>query len=108
MSLNRTQVRSLLQGIKEEATTASLTGALEGGSRVMADFFNRCRQALIEGGDEGVGVLFGELPEQASVDEIGIAAALLLRYVAAAQGAETRPAGPEGLAPQADTGLARA
>ncbi|HEX4212215.1 MAG TPA: hypothetical protein VIA06_02665 [Candidatus Dormibacteraeota bacterium] len=107
MNLNMNQVRSLLKGIKEEATTASLTGALEGGHAVMAQVFNRCRQALVDAGDGGVTALFPEFSDKAAVDEIGVAAALLLRYVAA-PAEEVGPAAEEARPPAEGTGPGRA
>lgn len=81
--IDKETMANLLLGIKQIAMEASLTRTpIKQGVRVMADVYNRCLNALKEQGDPLVMELFPTLsPETASVDEAGVAAGLLYRYI---------------------------
>lgn len=57
-----------------------MTGSLEGGGRMLASTYNKCLDS-IEREDPTVKNLFPSLPEDANMDEVGVAAALLAGYV---------------------------
>lgn len=82
--LNRETVYGLLREIRSVAYEASLTGSLKKGGRVLVDVYNRCLAAISQS-DPLASELFPQLTAETSIDEIGVAAALLSRYV--------RPAG---------------
>ena len=64
-----------------------MTGSLEGGGRTLAVTYNKCLDSL-EREDPSVKDLFPSLPEDANMDEVGVAAALLAGYA----GLDARPA----------------
>lgn len=75
-------VYSVLREIKRVAMEGSLTGTLQGGTQLLAASYNRCLEILVGGGDALVSELFQPLsPQSTSVDEVGVAAALLLGYL---------------------------
>ncbi|MGI6343952.1 MAG: hypothetical protein ACOX18_02655 [Bacillota bacterium] len=78
----------LLHEVKRLAREASLSGALSGGSQLLIRTYNRCTALLAELDDErvqwvlGANIVPAELPADATVDELGISAALLLGVLA--------------------------
>lgn len=85
--MNAETMYALLHEIKRVAVTASLSGALDKGTRVLVETYNRCLDVLEQHGDTFVKSLLPTLdPETASVDEVGTAAALLSRYVKPGEG----------------------
>ncbi|GAA0322677.1 hypothetical protein GCM10008967_11470 [Bacillus carboniphilus] len=70
----------MLREIKSIAMEASLTGGMKKGSKTLATMYNRCLETLREN-DPAISTLFEPLTEDASVDEIGVSAALLSRYM---------------------------
>jgi hypothetical protein len=80
--MNPDTMYSLLREIKSVAMSASLTGSLKNGTRILVEMYGRCLEVLAEQGDTQVKSLFPTLdPESTSLDEVGAAAALLSRYV---------------------------
>jgi molybdenum-dependent DNA-binding transcriptional regulator ModE len=86
MSENGTQnkeirrIRRLLQKTAEMAEGASLTGSLKQGGRAAALQYNRALQHLEQLGEIPT-ELFAPLPEDASLDEVGVAANQLAGYL---------------------------
>ena len=70
----------VLQQITQLAREASLTGSLDQGARSAAQQFNRILQ-IVEQKDIVLGGLFEPLPEEASFDQIGVAAAQLIGFL---------------------------
>lgn len=79
--MKRETMYNLLREIKEVAMEASLTGSLAEGIGVMVEVYNRCLDTLAQQGDALVKSLFPVLSSRAHVDEVGVAAALLSRYI---------------------------
>lgn len=80
--LSRETMYNLLREVKSVAQYASLTGALKRGARVLVETYNQCLEALAEQGDPVAKTLFRPLsPETASIDDVGVAAALLCGYL---------------------------
>lgn len=80
--VDRKTIARLLGEVKRIASHASLTGSLSGGIKLLVQTYNRCLKALKTLDDEQTGTLlamdlFVELPEDATMDELGVAAALL-------------------------------
>ncbi len=67
-----------------------MTGSLEGGARTLIGVYNKCLDS-IEREDAAIKDLFPSLPENANMDEVGAAAALLAGYL----GVPLRPRGGE-------------
>jgi len=89
--MNRETMYALLREIRSLAITASMSGALRKGTRVLVEVYNRCLETLAEQGDPLVKSLFTPLsPESTSVDEVGAAAALLSSYVRPAKAERRR------------------
>jgi hypothetical protein len=86
------KIYGILVEIKKMASTASLTGSMGKGTPMLIDMFNKCLRA-IESKDDTAGAIFSELPETTSVDEVGVAAALLSGYI---RSDETCECGREG------------
>lgn len=80
--LNKETIHGMLREIKTVAMESSLTGGLRKGTRILVDVYNRCLAALSEE-DATISKLFQPLStdEAVHVDEIGVAAALLSRYI---------------------------
>ncbi|GGH87126.1 hypothetical protein JOD43_003863 [Pullulanibacillus pueri] len=81
--MNNETIYAMLREIKEVAMQSSLTGGLKKGSRILIDVYNRCLATITEE-DEQAAKLFSPLatePDAVHIDEIGVAAALLSRYV---------------------------
>lgn len=72
---------NLLREIKKLAAHASLTGAMEGGTPTLIKAYNQCLQAVKERGDAVSSQLFSQLALDATVDEVGVAAALLASVI---------------------------
>lgn len=79
--MNKDTIYALLREIKDVAMQASLTGAMRKGSGILIDTYNRCRSTL--GEQDPVALdLFPELSrDSAGIDEVGLASALLSRYI---------------------------
>lgn len=84
--MNREIMYGLLREIKEVSMEASLTGSFSEGIGVMVEVYNRCLDTLARQGDALVKNLFPVLSANAHVDEVGVAAALLSRYIKPANG----------------------
>jgi len=82
MSVPSDRILSLLDEIKSVATTASLTGGLRRGGRTLVAIYNKCLDAA-EREHPGLQDLFPHLEadEGTSLDEVGVAAALLYGYL---------------------------
>lgn len=85
-STNQKKIASLLLQVKRLAGHASLTGSLEDGKTILIATYNKCLAALQSLSDSGLEEIwdmdiFSELPEDASIDEVGVAAALLASLV---------------------------
>jgi hypothetical protein len=81
--MNKETIHGMLREIKSVAMQSSLTGGLKRGSRILVDVYNRCLSSLSEQ-DPTVSKLFQPLSTEEGavhIDEIGVAAALLSRYV---------------------------
>ena len=81
--LNRETIHGMLREIKSVAMQSSLTGGLKKGTRILIDVYNRCLSTLSEQ-DSTVSKLFQPLSTEdgaVHVDEIGVAAALLSRFI---------------------------
>ena len=74
------RIRRLLIKTAEMAEGASLTGSLKQGGRAAVQQYNRALQYLEQVGEVPAG-LFSQLPEDASLDEAGIAAMQLAGYL---------------------------
>ena len=79
--LEKQAMYNMLVEIKCLAANASLTGALRKGTPTLVMTFNKCLTALKEKGDTTASQLFPELSLGASIDDVGIAAALLASYL---------------------------
>lgn len=74
---------AMLREIKTVAMESSLTHGFRKGSRMLVSVYNRCLSTLSEE-DPQVSKLFSPLseePDAVHVDEVGVAAALLSRYI---------------------------
>lgn len=78
--MSKDRIYFMLREIKSIAMEASLTGSMKKGSKTLAKMYNRCLEALSES-DPSISTLFEPLNEDVSVDEIGVSAALLSRYM---------------------------
>lgn len=81
--MNKETIHGMLREIKTVAMESSLTGGLRKGTRILVDVYNRCLSALSEQ-DPTISKLFQPLSAEdgaVHVDEIGVAAALLSRYI---------------------------
>lgn len=81
MKLEPRAMYNILREIKRLAANASLTGALSNGTPTLVATYNKCLAAIKGQGDETAAQLFPELTANASVDDVGVAAALLASYV---------------------------
>ncbi len=95
---SRKMIARLLTEVKRIAAHASLTGSLEDGKQVMIDTYNKCLAALQLQPDTDFAEIaalgiFAELPRSASIDEVGVAAALLVSLL---QGDKKRRVLPDG------------
>ncbi|HOC06266.1 MAG: hypothetical protein ACOX21_04770 [Bacillota bacterium] len=79
--LEKATMYKMLKEVKSLASHASLTGALDKGAPILAATYNKCLAALKSKGDQTAEQLFPELPANANIDEIGVAAALLASYL---------------------------
>lgn len=79
--LEKKAMYNMLMEIKRLAANASLTGALRKGSPTLVITYNKCLNALKEKGDSTAAQIFPELSPDASVDDVGVAAALLASYL---------------------------
>lgn len=82
----RKMLARLLAEVKRIAAHASLTGSLEDGKQVLINTYNKCLVALQSLPDTDLVQIrelgiFTELPQSASVDEVGVAAGLLASLV---------------------------
>lgn len=84
-AMSTERIYFMLREIKSIAMEASLTGGMKKGSKTLANMYNRCFETLREN-DPSISTLFEPLNEDASVDEIGVSAALLSRYMRPNQG----------------------
>jgi len=87
VSLPSDRVLGLLAEVKSVATTASMTGSLDGGARTLVHFYNRCLAAAGQE-DPMLKELFPVLADDAGMDAVGVAAALLLGYLRPARRAK--------------------
>lgn len=83
---SRELIARLLKEVKRIAAHASLTGSLEDGKQVLINTYNKCLVALQSHLDADLVQIrelgiFTELPQSASVDEVGVAAGLLASLV---------------------------
>lgn len=81
--MNKETIYAMLREIKAVAVEASMTGALDKGSPMLIDVFNRCLASYKEI-DPKVSALFEPIGAEngaPNIDEIGVAAALLSRYI---------------------------
>lgn len=74
------RIYAMLREVKSISMEVSLTRGLQKGSKTLADVYNRCLTELSEQ-DPSISTLFLPLKDDVSVDEIGVSAALLSRYV---------------------------
>jgi hypothetical protein len=79
--LEKQAMYNMLTEIKRLAASASLTGALRKGTPTLIGTYNKCLAALREKGDKTATHLFADLAPDASVDNVGVAAALLASYL---------------------------
>ena len=89
MSVPLDRVLGLLDEIKQVAQTASMTGSLDGGARMLIAVYNKCLAAVAD--EAAVGDLFPKLDAEAGMDEVGVAAALLAGYIRPRPNVPTRP-----------------
>jgi hypothetical protein len=80
--LEKQSMYKLLREIKKIAFDASLTGGFRKGAPTLVTTYNKCLKTLTDKGDTTAEALFSPLPETATVDEVGVAAALLASYIA--------------------------
>lgn len=80
MELADQTIYNLLKEIKSLAAHASLTGALVKGTERLLQMYNKCLTLTVKQ-DQTAAQLFDELPPTATVDDIGVAAALLASYL---------------------------
>ncbi|MGV3464989.1 MAG: hypothetical protein ACO1OT_06830 [Heyndrickxia sp.] len=74
------RIYAMLREVKSLSMEISLTEGLQMGSKTLADVYNRCLTELSED-DPAISTLFLPLKDDVSVDEIGVSAALLSRYM---------------------------
>jgi hypothetical protein len=74
------RIYAMLREVKSLAMEISLTEGLQMGSKTLADVYNRCLTELSED-DPAISILFSLLEDNVSVDEIGVSAALLSKYM---------------------------
>lgn len=84
--LEKQAMYKLLREIKKIAFDASLTGGFRKGAPTLVATYNKCLKTLTDKGDATAEALFTPLTESASVDEVGVAAALLASYIAPQEG----------------------
>ncbi|HBK85433.1 MAG TPA: hypothetical protein DDZ53_05320 [Firmicutes bacterium] len=83
---SRKLIARLLTEVKRIAGNASLTGSLEDGKQVLINTYNKCLEALQSLPDADLAQvrelgIFAELPRNASIDEVGVAAGLLVSII---------------------------